>query len=783
MSVANNKKIVDIQFEECDLPINTDSLTVAVIQLESSFPNGKHVSVIGGRQTFAWRSLVDMDARIRKACQIIRCLQKQHPKIDLFIFPEYSLPVERALTDLQTISQETGAVIIAGADNIVQPGGDIIYVQSYIILPGRDPYVVTKATLSKWEQGFVDTPSSVTNPIFSWQGNESRYSLAVFPCVDLLLASRALEKLPNTHPGVIVSPMCSPDMDTFRIHSDYLLRNEQGMAVLLANCIGEGACGRSAIHAVTAEGTTLHPALELPEVEAAAVCEIRCNHLVPPRKTVPGLPEALGRRHVYTIRSAGDALTVSLIDNAAPAGQRAVMNPALFDISRKKMRMAFLEVDEFAKVADGVHNAKFEVLAILGQHDIAVTHLHEDEYELIVDINQKIPGRRVRHSGPDSSQEDSKTFPHFEVEVFHKVLGVPVSDEDRGVFERANAQFPTTEELVRIMALGDDWHAPNVTDDDRETFTRNRWILTNTTIQPGKIDAMMTLHLNYADAGITNRLAAFTERVLPALINKPQVTSIYRGTGHSVAMHFVLRISASKESLFNLIDEIHKLATREKILITTSTYLVMKKLSSLDLAAACLSESLMPRDAYYWARVIAPLLSAEEIERAKQIPIFRRTTFISTFIQLKNSVQEIANKPWANRREEFLKRAALGFLFDDLLAVRDLHNLLQERAEKVLTDEIAQQKISEDDLNNWRKLLSIPGGKSIAALTYAERLRLLLHVCTLGRLDGTWEQDLSSLVTDTTQVRNSFTHGRSHELDEAKVLTAIKTYVSFLADK
>ena len=781
-------KLVDISFVEYELPLSTERVVVALVQLEGPFPNGKHFSVIGSRQTFAWRELADMDARVAKAVELIHSLYKLHPEINVFIFPEYTIPVEHALQYLRPVSQQTGAIIVLGADATMQRTGEI-YVQSYVILPDREPVAVTKTNLSKWEHGYVDVPPAVINPIFTWKVGESRYSLTIFLSADLLLAATALKGLPRVYPGLIVAPMCSSDMDIFLMHADYLLPSGQGMAVLLANCVGEGACGRSAVHAVTANNTALQPTVELPAIgEAAAVCEIRCNYLALPRKTPSGSYEALGKRHVYnvyTIRAADGTVSVSLVDNAARERQRAVLNPALFDISGKKMRMAFLSVDEFTKVAESVRNANFEVLAILGQHDIAVTHLHQNRYDLIVDIKQRIPTLSIGRLGSDTgslAHDDSETFPHFEVEVFHKVMGVPISDEERGVFKRAEPQFPTTEELVRIMALGNDWHAPGVTDGDRDSFLKHRWIISTTEMQAGQIDAIMTIHLNHAGAGITGLLTAFTDRVLPVLASKRQVTSIYRGTGHSIGMHFVLRLTSSRDQLFDLIEEIHRLATREKILIATTTYLVMKKLSALDVAAACLSESLPPKEAYYWDSVVIPLLSAEELERTKQIPVMRRSVFISTLTQLQRSIQEIANKPWANRREELLKRAAVGLLFDDVLAVRDLHNLLQDQVEKILT-EMTLMHISEGELDEWRQLLTIPAGKSLKNLTYTERIKILMHICTLGRLGAPWTQELSGLMTNTTQVRNAFSHGRTHELDEPKVVAAVKTYASFLADK
>ncbi|HEY6763227.1 MAG TPA: hypothetical protein VI386_00520, partial [Candidatus Sulfotelmatobacter sp.] len=327
----------------------------------------------------------------------------------------------------------------------------------------------------------------------------------------------------------------------------------------------------------------------------------------------------------------------------------------------------------------------------------------------------------------------------------------------------------------------DDWSAPGISIEQRQRFIRHRWILTVTTTKPGQIDAMMTIHLNYAGSGVTARLVSFTERVLPILVAKPAITSIYRGTGHSIAVDFVLRLTASKEQLFDIIEEIHKLAGQEKILITTTTYLVMRKLSSLDLAAACLSRGLPPEDAYYWNRVVMPALSPEERERAKEMPTGRRTAFIISLRQLQRAIERVAQKTWAPRLKELAKQSAPAFLFDDILATRELHDLLQERVEGVLA-ELAARHVSEAELDSWRQMLQIAPGRVIKSLTYTERIKLLKYATKSRQLSGLSDEHLGALMT-TTQVRNAFAHGKRDELDETKVVRALDVYTAFLASR
>src|SRR5580693_3020315 len=148
--------------ESIDLRLNhrKSTITIAMAQVCGPLPDGKHISVLDeGRETYVWRSLVDMTARIDKAVTVLDFIANKHKDTTIVIFPEYSLPLKQALPLLIQKSKEFNFVIIAGSDNIIQPGSSQIFNQCAVILPeSNDPIWINKRELSQWEEGYVDKP-------------------------------------------------------------------------------------------------------------------------------------------------------------------------------------------------------------------------------------------------------------------------------------------------------------------------------------------------------------------------------------------------------------------------------------------------------------------------------------------------------------------------------------------------------------------------------------------------------------------------------------------------
>src|SRR5687767_12451694 len=90
------------------LDLHKSKIVVAVAQITGPLPSGKHKTVINDRETLGWKSLNDIKSRIDKAVGILDELNKSVLKPDFVLFPEYSIPVQKALPQLQDRANEYG---------------------------------------------------------------------------------------------------------------------------------------------------------------------------------------------------------------------------------------------------------------------------------------------------------------------------------------------------------------------------------------------------------------------------------------------------------------------------------------------------------------------------------------------------------------------------------------------------------------------------------------------------------------------------------------------------
>jgi hypothetical protein len=698
---------------------------------------------------------------------------------DVVVFPEYSLPVERALPRLQAKADEYNQIIIAGSDTFHDPKTNKIFNQSPVIVPGRKaPVWARKYELSQWEAGYVDQPARAEIPLLTWEANGRSYWMAVYIGVEFLLAP--LDKMKGA--GIFIVPMSSSDTNVFQVYADTLLRNESGTATVLCNSVGEGSGGRSSVTAVVPGVGLLKPAIVLPEeTESVAVFEIDCSRLVPPRKATPGMSPPLGKRYIYALHSKpeGFDFTPLLKAEAGEKGPtRGVINPAIFDLLGKKMRMAFLATDRYMEVAEKIKDQNFEVLAVLGHHDLLITHLHENRYDMIYDIMQTVPMKSTSDMDRGLNREN---FPYFRVDVYFKVLGVKIHQEDRVVFDGPDKQIPSFEQLTEILRLSRDWEDSEVPDEARRTFIEKRWILDRTATQPGAVSAVMTVFLDYAARDMTQLFADFEDRVLPVIVNMSAVTSAYRGRAQNLPIHYVLRITADTNSLFSLIEEIHRLASDARVIITTNTYIVARKISSLSLQHAVLLPELPSAENHYRNTQILPVLSPEERVRVVYLPVDEQIAFVEKFRLIEGALTQLSDQPWLQGRlSETKKQLAKGLLYTDFGELREVHDLLQSRVEKLL-DEFIRKQVADEEFEKLRDSLKIPSAKKKSTLTYSERIRLASRAVEERHLSPGLIAGIRSLV-QTIQVRNALAHGDESRLTLETYVETLLNYSKFLSE-
>jgi predicted amidohydrolase len=750
-------------------PFNSSTLRVAAVQIDGPLPNGKQVAFIKGRQRLVWTTKLEVDRRLNKAAKAIRGLGARHPDLDLVVLPEYAVPLEAAAPYFQRLSKELNIVIVGGGDVCAQADGEE-YNQAFIFAPDRtEPLRITKTSPSKWETGLVDFPETTDNPVLSWSVNGKDYWLSVFVCLDVVLAKETIVELPGA--GIVVVPMCSPQFPPLGAYVDSLLRDEaEGTAVLVVNCIGDFA-GLSALYAVTRLGEAATPVLQLsPSAEGVFVAEVFLDNLSPKRITTPGVGDSVGAKWQYDLTtSSDDVLLTAATTGPSEAGDRGVLNPAIFDINGQRLRLALLTVDDLESLVEKAKDVPFEVRVISGQHDLLISHLNDSVHSLFFDARQ-FPLKRL------SDDDGEQRIPYVEVETFFKFHGIKVSDRDRNVFVRQSV--PDENELQDLLKLSTNWNDSAVALPRREKYIENRWMLGTSSVQASEIYAVMLIDLNYTGPGVSEPQVRFVHDVLPALVDVQHVVNLYQVTGHSIGAHFVLEMTGSRDDLYDIVDTVYKLAKKQRTLVRTTTCVIVKHLSNLDLVRACASEALPPSDSFYWYSSIVPVLDEADRKRARETASEHQRDCVTALRGLGAALDILSARGRTSEEINDLRKSLVtGIVLSDLQALRRVHDALQLETENRLRgiiDSILGSPRTQD-------ILTLPQGKTAVNMTYGERIRLLSQLNTKPespQLDAV--RSRVQKLTNTTVPRNAYVHGRLEELTAQIVTEALQSHVAFL---
>lgn len=754
-------------------------VVIALVQTWGPLP-AKGRAVVRGRERLTWTSLEEIRSRTDKALEVIDGLSRLPLRPDVVVFPEYSLPLMKAtIGRLQEKANEHRFVIIPGSDSFPESKSSNVYTKCPVILPDcSSPIWVTKRQLSQWEMGLIDVPERSSSPIFTWDANGARYWLSVYLSLDFTLAQSETQR----GGGIFIVPMCSPDIYSFLGWADAALRLENGSATVLCNCVGEGAAGQSGVVAVAPDSRPFNPAFAFPDSkEAIAVFELDCQQLAPPKKTNPSFKFPLGRRYFYSLESTpGSTEFTPLGIGQKPVLMRGIINPGLFDNLGKKMRIAFLSATNLWEAEDKLEGQDFEVLTVVsGKWDLIITHLHENTYDMIFDVAQMVNWKTSK-AGSDSgdiSANDSlsESFPFFTVTAYFKVLGVATNQIPRAVASETRA--PNLEEIVQIVKLGNDWNDADVSDETRERFLRTGWILGSTSKEPGKVSAIVTISLEYPDHKPVDK--AFEERVLPNLVSDPRVTSIYQGKSRGLDIHYLLRVSANTDTLMSLVETIQKLAFNARILVTTSTYLVAKRLSRLSIERIALIPVLPAEETVYRNNHLLPNLSNDDRMRLLYLSETKQRVLIRQYHKFTEGIASIKGIALQEPHVAEVKRAfATGLLHEDLQVLKDPHDFLVSKVEIILR-EFINTNVKTKQFDDMKAALRILSPKTKNQLSFSERIRVAL---AFGK-DTNMSAEMLNSLTDLkpgVAIRNALSHGDWERITIETYSDSIDAYCRFL---
>src|SRR5947209_961774 len=433
--------------------------------------------------------------------------------------------------------------------------------------------------------------------------------------------------------------------------------------------------------------------------------------------------------------------------------KRGVINPGIFSaVLGKKMRMAFLNVPQYAEVRKNVENKEYEVVAILGKEDLMVTHLADDRYDMIFDVTQSINWIGINNDTitmQNLHELNYDNFPHFRVDTYYKVLGVPVDEDARGAFGPRDKSFPNFTDIEKIFKLGERWEHSDITDEERKRFLANKWILDTTETSPGNINAVMTITLQLARGEIKAHLQAkFEEKVVPALLEEVQVTSLYRGSSPGLGIDYVLRLSIDLTNgftgLYELIEKVHELSLAERLKADTTTYIVVKRLAQLSLSKAILV-TVLSRDKRYRDTHIIPHLTDDERVRFTYQSEKEQLEFIDLFRPVDEGVEKINHLGLSPDEKKLFRRKLTGGLFNrDFDYLREVHDQLQARVERSLSTFI-RDHITEEDFKQLKDKENVQSQREKTQLNYGEKVRIVARHVEEGKQGGDF---LTAFITD-----------------------------------
>ncbi len=261
--------------------------------------------------------------------------------------------------------------------------------------------------------------------------------------------------------------------------------------------------------------------------------------------------------------------------------------------------------------------------------------------------------------------------------------------------------MPSIEERVQILKLGNDWNDEEVPSEARNRFKKNGWIIGTTEMRPGEINFIMTIFLGHTGPQLQERQEDFETRVMPELIKKKVVTSIYRGRAQKLAIHYVLRVWADLNSLYELVEDVYKRASEARVTITTTTYVVLKRLSNLSLEKAVLAPMLTPEETNYRNTVLARRLAKEDRDNLDYLPTEKQRELIKAFQNVSEAVNALAGNEWLGKHvEEIERKLATGLLHDDYSILKEPHDTFQVRVETILKQFI-KDEVSDEQFETY----------------------------------------------------------------------------------
>lgn len=651
-----------------------DWLRIALVQIEIPFNKDLiEKTAEDGTPIFKWKTIQPTREKILK---IANSLLKKEPKLNLIVFPEYSIPSE-ILDELITFSNENKIAIIAGS-HFCEDNKSNDYKKNIcpIIYPNNKIYFAKKTILSEFEQNKV-IPASQAGYEFYWKVQNKEVSLQVLLCSDYLSTAWGESKIDSSRPGLIIVPMCSNNIEEFCKLAQVHLRVPSGKFVALCNATGGMFWGSLAKGGTSLFGSTpmakSGPFAVIDNDEGVLVCSLYLLNpkmirnkpkTLPPETGIPIAEDILKYRIQQDKNNNWELIYQEKIDNTI-----GIINPNLLSNENKKLRLTLYKVLNYPRTKKILKIHDITSYAVFGDYDI-----------LCKTFEKETLPRKLKNTVFPELIETSQFFSvnkilWWEGHLLNTMCEFDESflsyDEDASMIQSYELDDTQIEYLNRLI---DDFNSKDIDISIKQKFLDDNILLGSKTKFGREINIKCFIYVGFPGIENFNQLKGIEENMMDRLCqHKNLIRGVYAGVASPIPWNYAIEAEVKDfHTLKDLTLTLHDIHHKFGIGVRTRTYPVVEIINekNIQLSRQKIDEAELEKYFIGFTEDLKEplakfLLSLTESEKNRfkdknMFPLVKRIKIISNYdalvsCQLDTVLNENIGFELSNARKSFIQ--------------------------------------------------------------------------------------------------------------------------------
>jgi len=555
---------------------------------------------------------------IKKIKDIVLDVVKSYPEINLIVLPEYSVPDE-CFDFLKNISDEKNIIIVGGSHYSTEKFKNL----SPLFIPNNEIIFVEKDKISPFESELHFSAKEEIDACYhkkfielQWGFNGSKYSIQVFICSDFL---DSVPHINLANPGVIISPLCTPHINSFYGLSEYLIRLPVPKFVCFANTVTSplsefAMAGKSGIACSSNKGVSSY--YQLSNVEEVLYSRLNLSNARLQKPTAIGSRLPVSKKAISSIACVRGnyCLTASCLPELQ---QRSVINPDLFRATGKKFRIFYLTCDHYSEIFDELNKCPSYSASALGNVDIIIRNINDGASKAwLYDFHQA------------AHRFKEKDWNYFSVNRFLKYEGVVVASGVNAIDTPPSPSDLTT--IVKLVSGVEDI----LDNQDLDRFIENNWIIGDVEDCEKRKNIRVIVNIFLPEIAPTNDISErFEHEVIDKYLNNNSISGIYEGTSRGLQTNYVFELCCDVIELFGIVESLHANCKKKNIKITTKTNLISQRFST-DLYSNLLLTSVPYEISSTIDNYILKDLGIDLCQKLREKPLEFQTDFAKFYIKM-----------------------------------------------------------------------------------------------------------------------------------------------------